>query len=397
MNLQEISIQAFHSGSKHETFLLETAGRFFEIGKDTAELLTYLQQQGGDDESIENYVKAHGGIPSKEEIISFMETMNNKTTPVSSDEERRKTFLYNKDFISSDAIGRCSSVLRCLFHPWVMLVVIPLFTTLEIIYFTHYSHPESYHSVNIYNLVGMYSFLILSSLIHELGHASACRYYGASHGNIGVGLYLNFPVFYTDVSYVWKLKRLQRCVVNFAGVYFQMILLTPFLLLAIIDGNNLLKYVILLTNLNFVITMNPFFRFDGYWMVTDILGVANLRKKGREWIVYVGKTLIGKRPESHPHLFTLTRWALYGLVTYTVVVSMFFGFYLFYCMPMFFVRFYETFPSRFKQMLTELSYHQMPEWSNLQQMVLQLFFLFLFLYMIYRFVSHLLKRIQWKN
>ena len=61
-------------------------------------------------------------------------------------------------------------------------------------------------------------FFIFSSLIHELGHASACHYFQIPHGNIGFGLYLNIPVFYTDVSQAWKLTRRERFLINI-GVF----------------------------------------------------------------------------------------------------------------------------------------------------------------------------------
>lgn len=85
--------------------------------------------------------------------------------------------------------------------------------------------------VNIYIILGVLLLLLLSSFVHEIGHASACRHFGVKHGGIGFGLYLTFPVFYTDVSEIWKLKRTERIVVNMAGVYFQLILLIPFFLI----------------------------------------------------------------------------------------------------------------------------------------------------------------------
>ena len=54
-------------------------------------------------------------------------------------------------------------------------------------------------------MVGLFIFMISSSFFHELGHAAACKYFGIRHGGIGFGLYLNFPVLYTDVTEVWKL------------------------------------------------------------------------------------------------------------------------------------------------------------------------------------------------
>lgn len=65
MNLQQITIQTFSTSSKNDTYLLETEGRFFEIGHDAAELLTYLRAHGDSDESIRQYVNEHGGRPTK--------------------------------------------------------------------------------------------------------------------------------------------------------------------------------------------------------------------------------------------------------------------------------------------------------------------------------------------
>ena len=58
---------------------------------------------------------------------------------------------------------------------------------------------------NAFGMAGLLIFMLVSSFFHELGHASACKYCGVKHGSIGLGLYLNFPVLYTDVTEIWKL------------------------------------------------------------------------------------------------------------------------------------------------------------------------------------------------
>lgn len=55
------------------------------------------------------------------------------------------------------------------------------------------------------------------------------------------------------------------------------------------------------------------------------------------------------------------------------------------------MRFYQTFPDRLQQMVMELSYQQMPSWGNLQQIILQL----LFLYMTCRMTLPLIQRLRW--
>lgn len=222
-------------------------------------------------------------------------------------------------------------------------------------------------------------FFIFSSLIHELGHG---HYFQIPHGNIGFGLYLNIPVFYTDVSQAWKLTRRERFLINIGGVYFQMVLLIPFLIAYFFFHYPFFKYIIVVMNMNFVITLSPFFKFDGYWILSDVLGVANLRKKGTEWVGYVLSKIKNKKVEHLPYLFALSRGAKSGLVVYTVVVNLFF------------VRFYETFPDRFSLLIRELSYRQTPDWSNVQQIVLQLLFLVLAFYMLYRIIYPFYKKIR---
>ncbi|MBQ4633265.1 MAG: hypothetical protein IJB46_07980 [Prevotella sp.] len=396
MNLRQLTIRPFPTASRHDTYLLETEGRFFEIGKDTAKLLEYLQANGGDEESISRYAEVHKGMLSKEEIVCFLDGLEKRLeSGRNSNGDQRKSFLYHKDFISATTLRKYSEVLKNLFRPWLMGAVVVVFAGLEAAYFLHYRDLLEQTPISIYLIAGLYLFMAFSSLVHEIGHAAACRHYGVPHGNIGLGLYLNLPVFYTDVTHVWKLSRQQRCVVNFGGVYFQMLLLIPLLTAAIIGGNGLLDYMILLINFNFALTLNPFFKFDGYWMMTDILGVANLRKKGNEWIKYVVNKIRGKEISVRPYILSLSPWAKCGLAIYTIVVNIFFCFYFFYVIPQFFIYFYKTFPDRFLQLMTELSYQQMPSWSNMQQIILQLLFFFLFLFMTYKILSPLIRRIRW--
>lgn len=392
INLQQITIRPFPTSSTHETCLMEVSGRFFEIGKDVAHLITFFQQNGCEEETIAAYAHETGRY-TKEEVSNFLETLSAKLGGEHAAPDKKKAFLYNKDLFPATVVGKCSDFLKGLFHPWVMGATLFLFVLLDIAYFCQFRGIGNERlDMNIYLLAALFLFFVFSSLFHELGHASACRYFGVSHGDIGFGLYINIPVFYTDVSNVWKLPRIQRCIVNIGGVYFQTWLLMPFLVAGLCKESSLLNYIILIMNLNFLLTLNPFFKFDGYWIMTDVLGVANLRQKGKEWIGYMWKKVLRKETGRRPYLFSLSMGAKVGLVVYTVVVNLFFGFYFFYALPQFFIRFYRTFPDRFDRLLVELSLRQMPDWANVQQMVLQLLLLFFFLYMLYRMFIPLIKK-----
>lgn len=392
MDLQKIEIRPFQTTSVHETYLLEISGRFFEIGKDTAELLTYFKNNGCEKENVEAYVKLYN-THSQEEVNDFLESISKKLDDKEGTYDKRKAFLYNKELLPASVINRYSSILKVLFNKWVMSSGIFLFVILDILYFVDFTSSAKHHlTFNLYILLILFFIFIFSSFFHELGHASACRYWGISHGGVGLGVYINIPVFYTDVSNVWKLSRMKRLVVNVGGVYFQMLFLLPFLATSLFYRNNIVDFIILTVNFNFPLTLNPFFKFDGYWIMTDLLGVANLRQRGKEWMQYILNKFRHKPIEHQPYLLSLSKAAKVTLVAYTLVVNLFFGFYFFYMMPQFFIRFYHTFPKRMMQLLEELSYRQTPDWANLQQIILQLFFCGLFFYMIYRTLYPLLKK-----
>ena len=147
-----------------------------------------------------------------------------------------------------------------------------LIIILEILFFVKQDITTAIFDIEFMDIVGLIALYIISSFFHELGHASACRYFKVEHGGIGLGLYLTFPVFFTDVTKIWTLPRKQRAVVNSAGIYFQLIFLLPLILLSFIIPNDFFIYFVFVINLNFLLTMNPFFKFDGYWMMSDLLG-----------------------------------------------------------------------------------------------------------------------------
>lgn len=149
----------------------------------------------------------------------------------------------------------------------------------------------------------MYVLMLASFMFHEFGHAAASRRYGARPAEIGFGLYLIFPVFYCNVTDTWRLPRHQRIVVSLGGVYFQFIasaLLVPF---ALMTESRMPSLVIAANLLAILVTLNPFLRFDGYWVYSDFFSIPNLRKRANETSTAVLRQLLGGKasPEKAPN------------------------------------------------------------------------------------------------
>ena len=121
--------------------------------------------------------------------------------------------------------------------------------------------------------------ILISAVFHELGHAAAAHSYGVKVGNLGVGIYLYWPVMYTDLSNAWKIDRKKRIVTDFGGIYFQFLFLFFILIAQIISENNVFKIANLLLVFSFWGNLNPALRTDGYWILTDMFGIVNLNAR----------------------------------------------------------------------------------------------------------------------
>lgn len=125
-------------------------------------------------------------------------------------------------------------------------------------------------------LLLVFALTTLSAGFHELGHAAACRYSGAKPGAMGVGLYLVWPAFYTDVTDSYRLDRRSRLRVDLGGLYFNAIFgMTAFGLWMYTDWEALL-ILIALQGLQMLRQLIPLVRLDGYHILADVTGVPDL-------------------------------------------------------------------------------------------------------------------------
>lgn len=386
----KIIIYPLDSSTKKNQFILSCNGRYYEASLAVAELVETLQQYQTEEEGIAVYIHRTEGKYTQEQVL---QVINKFIKPLFAATKKKRTFLYEKELFSAATIDKFSDMFRLLFNKLCMKLILAITFILNIYFFLSTDNLLLFNSqVTVYVIAGLFVFMITSSFFHELGHASACKHFGLHHGGIGFGLYLNFPVLYTDVTEVWKLSRMQRCVVNIAGVYFQCYWLLILLVAFLLTNNDMLRYLILIMNLGFLMTLNPFFKFDGYWIASDILGVPNLRARSLELLSYWYKRICKYPIEKKPYLLQIRSLEKYGLLLYTIVVNLFMGFYFFYIIPTFFYRFVHTFPGKINELILYLSNNITPPFALLRNIGSQLLFLMLIGYFLYKLITPLVKR-----
>jgi putative peptide zinc metalloprotease protein len=210
--------------------------------------------------------------------------------------KRRDGYLTLKiPIIKEKYVLKISHILVILFKPrWFVYSFLTMFVFLTITYCTFLDLKNVYHVITPLNIVLFFTYSFLVTILHEIGHVTACRRFGASHGHIGFAFYLFTPVFYADVSEAWKLKSSERIIIDMAGVYMEFIIAAILAVIYFITNDLLILtisfYVILRTATN----LNPLFRFDAYWAFSDYLNIPNLRKNSNKKLLQTLRWLVRK-------------------------------------------------------------------------------------------------------
>ncbi len=160
--------------------------------------------------------------------------------------------------------------------------------------------------------------LALSGVFHELGHAAACRYSGGRPGAAGVGLYLCWPVFYTNVTDAYRLDRRGRIRTDLGGLYFNAIVVLVLGAAYGVTGYEPLLAMVALEHVAMVHQLIPWLRLDGYYIVSDLTGVPDILSRVRPALV----SLIPGRP-THPDVAALRPRARRLLYAYVVSIFVF--------------------------------------------------------------------------
>ncbi len=271
------------------------AGKMFIITEVLYIILDLKHRQALSDQAIANYLNStyltyNYTATEIDEIIA--EAMKRITDhPVPGKKRRSSSYIYFRfPLLSKRQLPIICNPLRGLFACKVLLGLSVLSTVICLVFFYNEGevsallHPEQkLAKMTIFNLVISYFSFLLIILIHEIGHASAVLASGMEPKEIGFGIYLIFPVLYTDVSETWALESGKRTVIDFAGIYFQ--LLVNLILIAgyhLFSHHPLVFILICANTTSLVCSLNPFFRYDGYWLYSDYFGLHNLKKRSWE-------------------------------------------------------------------------------------------------------------------
>jgi putative peptide zinc metalloprotease protein len=215
------------------------------------------------------------------------------------------------------AVAAITTLFRPLFYPPVVAAVLAAFVALDVWLFFFHGVAQSlrqtlYDPLFILLLLGL---VVLSAAFHECGHATACAYGGARPGKMGVGLYIVWPAFYTDVTDAYRLGKGGRLRTDLGGVYFNSIFTLATFAAYFLTGWEPLLLVVPLQIMEMLHQFLPFIRLDGYYIVSDLTGVPDMFAR-------IKPTLKSLNPvaETPDEVRTLKPWVRVAVTLYVFTV-----------------------------------------------------------------------------
>jgi multidrug resistance efflux pump len=125
---------------------------------------------------------------------------------------------------------------------------------------------------------------------HEFAHGLTCKHHGGSVREMGFFLLFFQPAFYCNVSDAWLFpEKSKRLWVTFAGAYFEIFLWAiATVVWRLSDPFTLINYMALVvmatSGIKTLFNLNPLIKLDGYYLLSDLLGVPNLRQRAFGWL-----------------------------------------------------------------------------------------------------------------
>ena len=182
------------------------------------------------------------------------------------------------------------------------------------------SRLPSFHSFfDAQNWLALGATLAVTKILHEFGHGLSCKHFGGECHEMGVMFLVLTPCLYCNVSDSWMLpSRWKRAAIGAAGMYVEVVLASIATFLWWFSEPGWLNYTCL--NIMFVSSVstilfnaNPLLRYDGYYILSDLMEVPNLRQKANtilnrklaKWCLGLEEPEDPFLPKRHQSLFAL--------------------------------------------------------------------------------------------
>ncbi len=188
-------------------------------------------------------------------------------------------------------------------------------------------------ALNWKTLALMWITLLAVTFCHEFAHGLTCKHYGGEVHEVGFLLLFLMPSLYCNVSDAWLFpEKRKRLLVTLAGGYCDLIVwaiaVFCWRLWAIGTFAHHLAWVLItLVGARILLNLNPLIRLDGYYILSDLVDVPNMRERSTHYLMSRLRWLLWGAAQPAPQgkgrfllLYGLASW-IFGLGFLTAMVT----------------------------------------------------------------------------
>ena len=242
-------------------------------------------------------------------------------------------------------LDRTMGRVRWLFQPWLALVAaIGLVWCLWLVFVSRnqVSFDPGYlllgHGGSAFQAIAfLFVVILVVGAVHEMGHAYACKNFGVPVHRMGFMLMYFSPCFFCDASHSMLIENpLHRIWVAMGGIYFESFITTSaglvWWMTSPDNPAHELAYRVMMLGLltGVVVNLNPLLKFDGYYVLSDLLQISELRERSLRYVRDLLARPFRGASAGTERVIGLRRrraYLFYGVVTllysYTVLVCFF--------------------------------------------------------------------------
>jgi putative peptide zinc metalloprotease protein len=335
----------------------KTSGRHHRVNHAAYEFVGRLDGRHSVQQIWDTVVEKLGEhAPSQDEVIRLLIQLNEsdlmqcEVTPDVAelfrrrDERARKRFTGNINplafrlplFDPSRLLSRFDPLARAVFQPWMLLVWIAVVASGLALAITHWQPIQAHAAVHMFTpryLLLLWICYPIIKAFHELGHALAVRAWGGEVPELGVSVLVLVPMPYVDASAASAFREKYRRVgVSAMGIMVELLVaaVATFVWWNVESGltQDIAFVTMFIGGVSTVLfNGNPLLRFDGYYVLADLLDLPNLGQRSNAYLSYLAQRhLFGVTAAASPATGVAERlWLFcYGLAScaYRILVSM---------------------------------------------------------------------------
>ncbi|MDQ1240435.1 MAG: putative peptide zinc metalloprotease protein, partial [Thermodesulfobacteriota bacterium] len=182
-----------------------------------------------------------------------------------------------------------------IWNRWTVSLVLFAFVGAIFLFIDGFSRIETEYLFffNLENLIYLWITIAVTKFVHEFAHAYTAKNYGLHVPQMGVGFLIFFPCLFCNTTDAWRIAdRKPRVAIAAAGIVAELVLaiFATYVWYFTKPGmiNSLAFYLMTVSSVSTVLFNGcPLIRFDGYFILSDVLRIPNLMVKSRGYIKYL--------------------------------------------------------------------------------------------------------------